>query len=147
MKSLEFKKLIATPKILMIDDDPDDVSLVKWALQKNNLDVELIGINDGFKAMDYLFQNNETENTRLPDLILLDLNLPAIKGTKILAKIRASDLTKLIPVIIFTTSKNPVDIEDCYRLHANTFVSKPSSGKDLCETLNSICQYWFLTAA
>jgi len=135
------------PQILMIDDDPEEITLVEWAFQKLEIQIDLVAFDNGADALKYLLKQDSYKDAITPDLVFLDLNIPAMKGTEILHAIRSFEQIKLLPVIIFSTSSNPNDIQECYQLHANSFISKPSTGSELCNVMQDIYRYWFLTAS
>lgn len=118
--------------ILLIEDNPDDRELMKLAFAQEKIPHNLIVVSDGFEALDYLLgrANSNTEIqeydlTVMPSLIMLDLNLPKINGIEVLKRIRAHPRTKLIPVIIISSSNEPQDIIDSYINGCNSYISKP----------------------
>jgi len=133
--------------ILLVEDNPDDIKLTQRAFNKSKIE-EKINIEvarNGDEALDFLFGEGAYiyRNTRnMPALILLDLNLPRINGFQILERIRADKRTKLIPVIILTSSKEEEDIKKAYALGANSFIRKPVDFKKFSNAAQQLGLYW-----
>ena len=133
--------------ILLVEDNPDDIKLTQRAFNKSKIE-EKINIEvarNGDEALDFLFGEGAYIylNTRnMPALILLDLNLPRINGFQILERIRADKRTKLIPVIILTSSKEEEDIKKAYALGANSFIHKPVDFKKFSNAAQQLGLYW-----
>src|SRR5262245_46916998 len=111
--------------VLLVEDNPDDVDLTLRAFQRNNLLNEVVVMHDGVEALDYLFGEGAyagRDPNVLPQLVLLDLNLPRISGLEVLRRIRADERTKLLLVVILTTSKEEQDRLQSYRLYANSYI-------------------------
>jgi len=133
-------------KILLVEDDPGDVRLTQEALIGGKLDVKLYSVRDGEEAMIFLRRQGKYADVPEPDLILLDLNMPKKDGREVLAEIKADDKLKHIPIVILTASESEADIEKCYNLHANCYVTKPID-LDLCSSVvQSIEDFWFTVA-
>lgn len=133
--------------ILLIEDNPDDAKLTIHAFEKNNITNEIVVINDGIKALDYLFKcgmYSESGTNNLPAVILLDLKLPKLDGHEVLKQIRAHERTKLIPVIILTSSKEEDDLVKCYQNGCNSYVQKPVDFNEFIEAVQSLGIYWLL---
>ena len=133
--------------ILLIEDNPDDAKLTIHAFEKNNITNEILVINDGVKALDYLFKRgmySESGTDNLPTVILLDLKLPKLDGHEVLKQIRAHERTKLIPVIILTSSKEEDDLVKCYKNGCNSYVQKPVDFNEFIEAVQSLGIYWLL---
>ena len=133
--------------ILLVEDNPDDEALARRALEKNRIPNELIVVRDGVEALDFLFATGayaERETSLLPQLILLDLKLPKIDGLEVLKRIRADERTKLIPVVILTTSDEERDRIQSYTNHANSFVRKPVDFVEFTEAIRQIGMYWLV---
>ena len=114
--------------ILLVEDNPSDVKLTKRALEQNQITNELIVAEDGQEALDYLFATGRyaDRNVRdLPAVVLLDLKLPKIEGLEVLQRIRANELTRLMPVVILTSSDREQDMIASYKLGANSYIRKP----------------------
>jgi two-component system response regulator len=133
--------------ILLVEDNPDDVDLTLRALKKNNIKNEVVVINNGAEALDYLFGAGKyfgRDLTAMPTVILLDLKLPKIDGLEVLQKLRANELTKLLPVVILTSSKEEKDIVNGYSLGANSYVQKPVDFNQFAEAVSHLGLYWLL---
>ena len=128
------------PMILLVEDNEDDFEATQRSLEKNHFINPVHWCQSGQEALDYLFENN---NKQMPDLVLLDLNMPGIDGRQVLQRIKDNDKTKKIPVIILTTSGDPIDIEMCYKLGASTYIQKPVNFESLTEAVKTIKDYWF----
>ena len=134
-------------KILLVEDNPDDVALTIRAFKKNNIGNPVIVAKDGVEALDYLFGTGEhttREVKDLPIIILLDLKLPKIDGLEVLKKIRQNELTHLIPVIILTSSAEEKDKIDGYNLGANSYVRKPVDFSQFTEAIKDLGLYWLI---
>lgn len=126
--------------ILLVEDNPDDEALAIRALRKNEIKSKVEVARDGAEALERLF--NEGLN---PSLILLDLKLPKLDGFEVLKRIRQNERTRLIPVVILTTSKQDRDLVDGYSLGANSYIRKPIDFKEFTEVVRQLGQYWLST--
>lgn len=131
--------------ILMADDDEDDLMLTRDAFLENRLGNELKFVRNGEELMDYLFHRGEysADNAPLPDLILLDLNMPKKDGREALKEIKSDNRLKQIPVVILTTSKAEEDIMKSYELGVNSFITKPVTFNDMIRITKALGDYWF----
>ena len=132
-------------KILLVEDNPNDVELTKRALQKAHTNSELIIAGDGIEAVKYFFGehgNNGCLIEDLPAVVLLDLNLPRFNGFEVLRRMRAEKKTKQIPIIILTSSDEGKDIISSYDLGANSFVRKPVKFVEFAEVIRILDLYW-----
>ncbi|MEM7555086.1 MAG: response regulator [Cyanobacteria bacterium P01_A01_bin.84] len=132
--------------ILMADDDDDDCVLAREALEESQLVTELHIVRDGEELMDYLYRRGIYDNQKnlpLPNIILLDLNMPKKDGREVLREIKADPQLRQIPVIVLTTSKAQEDIYRSYDLGANSFIIKPRSFASFVEVMRTIGKYWF----
>ena len=125
--------------ILLVEDNADDEALTRRALQKNNVKNELMVAHDGQEALDLLFSGG-----RLPQVILLDLKLPKIDGLEVLRRLRADERTKLLPVVILTSSNEERDLVSSYSLGANSYVRKPVDFNEFTEAARQLGLYWLL---
>lgn len=133
--------------ILLVEDNPDDEILTLRALEKNNIRNETAVVRDGAEALDYLFARGvhaSRAGRPLPVVILLDLKLPKIDGFEVLKQIRADEQTRLIPVVILTTSNEDRDRLRGYSLGANSFVRKPVEFDRFIEAVRQLGLYWLL---
>lgn len=129
--------------ILLVEDNPGDIDLVREALEANKMTNNLYVAEDGEKAYRFLMQQGEFKDASKPDLILLDLNLPKKDGRELLGDIKSNDDLKSIPVVILTSSKAEEDIAKSYQLHANCYITKPLDFRRFHEIVGSIKQFWF----
>ena len=129
-------------KILLVDDNPDDIMLATMAFRKLNFVEELIIATDGVEALKYLFGDqsgvNVCKKKELPSLVLLDIKMPRINGLEVLRKIRADEKTKTVPVVIFTSSGDEKDIIASRKLGANNYVQKPAKFSDFIEVIRQL---------
>lgn len=133
--------------ILLVEDNPDDVELTIRALKKNSISNKVIVAKDGVEALDYLFGKGMyagRDVNELPILTLLDLKLPKIDGLEVLKAIRQNDLTKLLPVVILTSSLQEEDVINGYKLGANSYVRKPVDFNQFVEAIKLVGLYWLV---
>jgi two-component system response regulator len=133
--------------ILLVEDNPDDVELTIRALKKNNISNKMVVAKDGVEALDYLFGTGMHAGrnvTELPIVILLDLKLPKIDGLEVLKRIRQNELTRLLPVVILTSSAEEKDKINGYRLGANSYVRKPVDFAQFTEAIKTLGLYWLI---
>ena len=133
--------------ILLVEDNPDDVELTLRAFKKNNILNRVIIAKDGVEALDFLFGTGTYAGRELKDLpvvILLDLKLPKIDGMEVLKRIRQDNRTKLIPVVILTSSSEPKDVVNGYSLGANGYVRKPVEFSQFVEAMRNLGLFWLL---
>ncbi len=138
------------PLILLVEDNPDDVKLTLRALDKARISNRVEVVSDGFEALDFLNGRGKYagRNTRmLPQLVLLDLKLPGMSGIEVLQRIRADNRTKLLPVVILTTSTEERDMVEAYALGANSYVTKPVDFKQFADAVEELGLYWLVLNA
>jgi CheY-like chemotaxis protein len=131
--------------ILLVEDNPGDVVLIQEHLKQSSLPLKLSTASDGDAAIHQL--SEMLKNGDLPQLILLDLNLPKRNGIEVLQFIKSNNKLKPIPVIILTSSTLRDDIEKAYKHLANSYIVKPFDFDEFSETIESLCQFWFGTAS
>jgi len=138
------KQLTSKPfRIWIADDDFEDFQLIKKTFQENKQNVQLSHVEDGQYLIDILkAQSKNTKFGELPNLILLDLNMPRKEGLEVLKEIKENKILCKIPIIIFTTSKTPRDIEKAYELGASCYVSKPQTEEEWVNTLGNLGRFW-----
>jgi chemotaxis family two-component system response regulator Rcp1 len=129
-------------EILLVEDNPGDVDLTKEALESAKVRNRLNIVDDGAKAIDFLFKRGEYANAPRPDIILLDLNLPKKDGRQVLEEIKADPQLADIPIVILTTSQAEEDILRSYQLHANCYITKPVDFKQFMLVVKSIEDFW-----
>ena len=133
--------------ILLVEDNPSDVNLTKRAFEKKNLANTLVVVSDGQEALDYLFgagRHAGRDLTDLPACILLDLKLPKVDGVTVLQTIKADARTRMIPVIVLTSSNEPRDIKACYGLGTNSYIRKPVNFDEFVEAVSHLGLYWLV---
>lgn len=131
--------------ILLVEDNPDDEALTMRALKKNNITNEVVIARDGAQALDLLFGTGAAEGRAVtPQVILLDLKLPKIDGLEVLRRIRSEQKTKLLPVVILTSSNEERDRMQGYDLGANSYVRKPVDFVQFTEAVRQLGLYWLL---
>ena len=133
--------------ILLVEDNPDDEVLTIRALRKNNIGNRLVVAHDGEEALDFLFCTGAYANRdphEMPQLILLDLKLPKIDGHEVLRRVRTDERTKLLPVVILTSSKEEQDLVNSYGNGANSYVRKPVNFDQFVEAVRQLGLYWLV---
>lgn len=130
------------PKIVMIDDDSDDQYIFREIFKEYNEAIEFKGFLNGRDFFSY-FDTQDKEKNVLPNIILLDLNLPRDDGFEILKLLKTNPILKNIPVIILTTSSSPIDIRDCYRFGAKSYFVKPMVLVEIRALVSTIYSQWF----
>ena len=133
--------------ILLVEDNRGDVRLIQEAFKSTTARCQVVVVRDGVEAMSYLRQEGEFSNSLLPDLVLLDLNLPRKDGREVLAEIKADPKLKHLPVVVLTTSLNEDDIIKSYDLHVNCYIAKSRNVAQLFKIVRGIEEFWLETAA
>jgi CheY-like chemotaxis protein len=128
--------------ILLVEDNPGDVRLAQEALKDSKVSNNMIVVEDGVEAMEFLHQRGKYAKAPRPDLILLDLNLPRKNGREVLAEIKSDDNLKRIPVVVLTVSGDEEDVVKAYNLHANCFITKPLDFEQFIKITKMIEEFW-----
>lgn len=130
-------------EILLVEDNPGDVRLTEKAFEEGSLANDLDVVTDGVEAMRYLRQEDEYAEKTLPDIVLLDLNLPKKNGDEVLEDIKNSEDLRHLPVVILTSSEAEEDIAATYNKHANAYLTKPVDFDGFTDIVNQIEGFWF----
>lgn len=133
--------------VLLVEDNPDDAGLVLRELKKNHLGNKVIHLSDGAEALDFIFTRGKYAERKIedkPKVILLDLKMPKVDGLQVLRAIRADDRTKLIPVVVMTSSKEEKDIIQSYSLGVNAYVVKPVNFEHFSKAVAELGMFWVL---
>ena len=133
--------------ILLVEDNPDDVELTVRAFKKNNITNQVVVAKDGVEALDYLHGKGMyagRDAKELPVVVMLDLKLPKIDGMEVLRNIRQDELTRLVPVVILTSSAEQNDVVEGYKLGANSYIRKPVDFEQFIEAVRVLGLYWTL---
>lgn len=134
-------------EILLAEDNPDDVELTLRAFRKSKIANEIIVAHDGVEALDYLFATGQyagRDSSQLPQLVLLDLKMPRMDGLQVLERIRANPKTKLLPVVILTSSIEESDVQTGYSFGANSYIRKPVDFQVFVDAVSHLGMYWLL---
>ena len=138
---------ISDLEILLVEDNPNDAELTIRALKKNNFINSITHLKDGAEALDYLFHEGKyanRENKDNPAVILLDLKMPKVNGIEVLRKIKSNPATKLIPVVVLTSSNEDPDVATCYALGVNSYIVKPVGFEKFTNAVAQLGLYWML---
>jgi two-component system, chemotaxis family, response regulator Rcp1 len=130
-------------EILLVEDNAADVRLTQEILRKSKTPCNLHVARDGEQAMQMLRRKDKYRDLPLPDMVLLDLNLPLKDGREVLAEVKADPELRSIPIIVLTTSRAESDISACYGLHANSYIAKPVDLGEFEQVVEDIRRYWF----
>jgi two-component system, response regulator len=133
--------------ILLVEDNPSDIELTRRALQKSHIANEMIVVEDGQEALDYLLGGDPLTGKNVnepPALILLDLKLPKVEGLEVLRRIRSEERSSRLPVVILTTSSEEQDIAQSYDLGANSYIRKPVDFKQFVDAVQNLGLYWLV---
>lgn len=131
--------------ILLVEDNPDAITLTLHAFKKGEIENEIVIARDGAEVLDFLSATGiyaGRDPNYVPGVVLLDLRLPKVDGFEVLKKIRSAERTKYLPVVIFTASKETGDISECYRRGANSYIFKPVDYMEYIEVVKRVTKYW-----
>ncbi len=137
--NLEMNKM----EIVLVEDNPSDAELTIRALKKHKLANGIVHLKDGEEAINYFF-GNESNKHGAPKVILLDLKLPKVNGIEILKRLKSTEHTKLIPVVVLTSSQEERDVVDSYQLGVNSYVTKPVEFEEFITAVSNLSLYWLL---
>lgn len=129
--------------ILLVEDNPGDVRLTEEAFKDGQIANTLHVVRDGIEAVEFLFQEGEYADAPVPDLVLLDLNLPRMNGHEVMEELEESPALRCIPIIVLTSSDTTEDIARSYDLCANAYLTKPVDPDEFVETIRSFERFWF----
>ena len=133
--------------ILLVEDNPDDEALAIRALRKNHIANRVVVARDGVEALDFLYATGThagRDPQELPEVVLLDLKLPKLHGLEVLQRIRGQASTRMLPVVILTTSSEDRDMIESYRLGANSYIRKPVDFEQFIEAVRQLGMYWLV---
>lgn len=134
--------------IVLVEDNPNDAEITIRSLKKHHLANKLVWLKDGVEALDYLFARNKYEDRDInhqPRVIFLDLKLPKVDGTEVLEEIRKNEITKKIPVVVLTSSKEEQDVMKTYDLGVNSYIVKPVEFENFAKAIAEVGFYWLIT--
>jgi two-component system, response regulator len=137
--------MVREDTILLVEDNPDDELMTRRTLRKNNIRNEVVVARDGAEALEYLFATGRHEGRdpdSMPQVILLDLELPKVGGLEVLRRIRADGRTRLLPTVVFTSSEEQADVIDGYGLGANSYIKKPVDASEFRAAVGQLGMYW-----
>jgi CheY-like chemotaxis protein len=134
-------------EILLVEDNPEDAELTLRALKKNNLANNIFHVKDGAEALEFLFATGAYASRRIespPRVILLDLNLPKVSGLEVLQKLKSDERTRMVPVVVLTSSKQDRDMVESYKLGVNSYIVKPVEFEAFLEAVKRFGFYWLM---
>lgn len=130
--------------ILLVEDNEGDIVLTVEALRMAKMTNKVIVVRDGEEALNYLYREGNFADAELPDLILLDINLPRVDGKEVLTRIKNDATLRVIPVVILTTSDSEKDVMDSYTNHANCYITKPVDFNKFMQVVHMIKDFWIM---
>lgn len=134
-------------EILLVEDNPTDAELCIRALKKHNLANKLVWVKDGEEALDFIFAGGKYADRKMenkPKVVLLDLRLPKVDGMEVLRRVKSDERTRIIPVVVLTSSKEDRDITESYKLGVNSYISKPVEWEEFVRVITELGLYWLL---
>jgi two-component system response regulator len=138
---------VSEKPILLVEDNPDDQALTKRALKKNNIRNEVVVAQDGVEALDFLFCRGPhagRDINNAPAVVLLDLKLPKVDGLEVLRQLRADPRTRVLPIVVLTSSREEQDLVQSYSLGANSYIRKPVDFGQFIEAVRQLGIYWLM---
>ena len=139
-------KTMADIEILLVEDDPNDIDLMSRSLKSSDFDIGLQIASNGLDALNILRKQNPEIKSPMPNLVLLDLNMPVMTGQEFLEEVRKDPLLHSLPVIVITTSDDPEVVREAYQAGANSVVTKATSIAGMTELMRLVTHYWFKTS-
>lgn len=133
-----------SPDLLLVEDNPDDVELTLRAFKRARLSNPVHVARDGVDALEFLFSRDGTPRAVLPRVVLLDLKLPRVNGLEVLARIRANEKTRRLPVVVFTSSREEPDVQRAYELGVNSYIVKPVEFEKFVAAVGEVGLYWLV---
>lgn len=130
-------------RVLLVEDDLDDVFLVEQSLKKNDFAVDMHHVPNGKACLDYLYEMSETNPEEMPDVVLLDLNMPVLDGRETMAKIAVDKRLKHLPVLVLTTSTDEEEVLKMYQLRCSSYIQKSLDFTEFHKKIQEITHYWF----
>jgi len=134
-------------EILLVDDNPNDAEMTIRALKKNNIANNLVHLTNGADALDFIFGTGSFtgRNTDIhPKIMLLDLKMPKVDGIDVLRKVKSDERTKIIPIVVLTSSQEDPDIQTCYQLGVNSYIVKPVDFGNFIKAVSELGLYWLV---
>lgn len=134
-------------EILLVEDNPNDAELTLRALKKHHLANKVLHVKDGAEALEFLFANGAYDQRKVenvPRVILLDLKLPKVSGLEVLRKVKSDERTRVIPVVVLTSSREDRDLAECYALGVNSYIVKPVEFENFVRAVSDMGFYWLL---
>ncbi len=133
-------------RILLVEDDPNDIELTIGALSEHNLANEIVIARDGVEALDYLYRRGDfaSRSDENPIVILLDLKMPRLDGLQVLRQLKSDEELRFIPIVILTSSRESRDLQECYRLGVNAYVVKPVRFTEFVDAVKGLSVFWVL---
>jgi two-component system response regulator len=134
-------------EILLVEDNPGDAEMTIRALKKKNIGNNIVHLKDGAEALDFIFGTGQYENRNTdqkPKLVLLDLKMPKVTGIEVLKTLKSDERTKMIPVVVLTSSKEDPDIQTCYALGVNSYIVKPVGFENFSSAIAELGMYWIV---
>ncbi|MFV1859583.1 MAG: response regulator [Anaerolineales bacterium] len=135
-------------ELVLVEDNPNDLDLVLHALRKSGLKEKIQVLRDGAEALEYMFCEGKYADRSMsdvPKVILLDIKLPKVNGLELLERLKASERTRAIPVVMFTSSRQERDVDDSYQFGVNSYVVKPVDSEEFTRVVAQLKQYWLET--